>query len=179
MALHLRRVLSGVAVGTVGDGGQGLVNDLSPRPQQLPQHQMPVLLLLQGLSSQGPEYRGEGGDGLRPAEAQDADGAWHGRCGDSCDGVGHGRSFPSPPCGNFGNSAVDFFLDCFYVYRNMNNGCFPPMWTSVENPVDNVENPVGQRSATYLPLFYIAYLPVYAVSKEFIVPYFLSGCQKN
>ena len=123
--------------------------------------------------------RGEGGDGLRPAKAQDADGAWHGRCDDSCDGVGHGRSFPSPPCGNFGNSAVDFFLDCFYVYRNMNNGCFPPMWTSVENHVDNVENPVGQRSSTYLPLFYIAYLSVYAMSKEFTAPYFLSGCQKN
>lgn len=89
--------------------------------------------------------------------------------------------FPSrlPLCGNFGNSAVDFSLDYFYVYRNMHNGCFPPVWTSVENPVDNVENPAGQRASACLPFFYIAYPSVYAVSKDFMVPYFLSGCQKN
>ena len=89
MALQLRRVLAGVAVGGTGDRGQHLVDGGTVGAQQSAVDQPATLAGGQGTPAGGAEHGGRGLDSALSADADDANGAGNRGCGNGGNGFGH------------------------------------------------------------------------------------------
>ncbi|CUO49160.1 Uncharacterised protein [Flavonifractor plautii] len=89
VALQLRRVFAGVAVGGTGDRGQHLVDGGTVGAQQGAVDQPATLAGGQGTPAGGAEHGGRGLDSALSADADDANGAGNRGCGNGGNGFGH------------------------------------------------------------------------------------------
>ena len=98
VAVYLRAVLTGVAVGPCEPDAQHMVDDAAAPVQQVAIHHAARLLRTGGAAVSGAEHAVQRRQCAGAGQAQDADGTGQLGRGDGSDGVGHGGE---PPCGRF------------------------------------------------------------------------------